>query len=372
MLDVNPVLSDQNVFGKGRDRTIARGFDPSIVALGRGRQNLDDHRRVEERIEFPIDELRLTTDDDHIGIREEVARGPHSHGLRIDLARTPLELTPNLPEDVACYQIVDAARPGHREDLAVEVVVLRLRLTLERQIILNGEPLAGIGGHGITLTRSQAGETGGCRRHRRCIHTHCSGRRRTCSSIFAVIRAVASVGSAGRSRAGWKVARWRPPDRRSMKAGMTAVCWRRAILAAPTGVKAGRPKKGTQTPSTLVSWSISMPSAPPRRNAIRSWRAAPSLPRAMVGVPKRSRRPASIRCWSGSSSGRATTAMPRPRQLMAAASSSQLPQWPVRMRIGRSAARAFSISCHPRTSTTDSTKPQSRWNRWRHSPRVVP
>jgi hypothetical protein len=72
-----------------------------------------------------------------------------------------------------------------------------------------------------------------------------------CSSIFAVIRAVASRGSSVSSRGGWKVMRWWPSSSLSMKTGITAAFCFRAILAAPTGVKAGRPKKGTQTPSIL-------------------------------------------------------------------------------------------------------------------------
>ena len=70
--------------------------------------------------------------------------------------------------------------------------------------------------------------------------------------------------------------------------------------------------------------------------------------------------------------GRATTAIPKPRQLTAAPSSSQLPQWPVKRRSARPADRAFSISSQPFTSATDCTKAQSRWKRWKHSPRVAP
>ena len=77
--------------------------------------------------------------------------------------------------------------------------------------------------------------------------------------------------------------------RRSMKAGSTAASKRRASSAAPTGVHAGRPKNSTKTPSTFVSWSISMPRAPApaqrsEERARRAGRSADDRPGAEAGA----------------------------------------------------------------------------------------
>ena len=73
-----------------------------------------------------------------------------------------------------------------------------------------------------------------------------------------VIKAVAVVTSDGRSRGGENDATCEPSSRRTQNAGTTAILRRMAIAAAPEGVFARRPKKGTQTLSTRMSWSISM------------------------------------------------------------------------------------------------------------------
>ena len=141
--------------------------------------------------------------------------------------------------------------------------------------------------------------SGGRRRQRRCIHTHCSGRRRTC--VLDGCRHQRGR----RRRVGGQVER-----RRGARCAAVALALdedghggelaAHAICAAPTGVQATRPKNGTKTPSTLVSWSMSMPSASPSRMARSSSRAAP---------PRRAR-------WCACRSARAARRQPgraRPR-----------------------------------------------------------
>ena len=89
-------------------------------------------------------------------------------------------------------------------------------------------------------------------RQRWCIHTHCEGTLRTCSSIDAVIKAVSSSASSSREVViGDSIRMCCRPFRLSMNITRIVAPERIASFAGPTGVGAGIPKNGTLT---LSAW----------------------------------------------------------------------------------------------------------------------
>src|SRR5262245_35073186 len=196
----------------------------------------------------------------------------------------------------------------------------------------------------------------GCRRQRSCHQTHSAGARRIWASIAAVRAAVRAV-TPPRPRppsSGTGLTRIRcpPSARRSMKAVTIGARVRSAMRAAPGGVRASLPKKGTYTPAPRpVSWSTSSATIRFRRSASRT------APRNAGSSRSGTSRPAPVRkramsAWKRiSCTCRATTVMGWPRAAMVAARSSQLPTCPATASSPRPCARAALTASTPSTAT---------------------
>src|SRR5208337_2348573 len=100
---------------------------------------------------------RFTAHHGNIGISVEAGRfNGDSHVAGIGFTGAILKLVADVPIEVARYQVVFAARPRHREDLAIVILAASLRLALEGQVFLGCETsLGGSRGHGALLIQIQ-------------------------------------------------------------------------------------------------------------------------------------------------------------------------------------------------------------------------
>ena len=90
MLDSRLLLGGQDVVLDGRDGLILRELVATIVRFARVREDLDDQKRVEERVAGVILEKGLTADDDPVGV--DVAPGGRDLDTQVgavDLAAAP-------------------------------------------------------------------------------------------------------------------------------------------------------------------------------------------------------------------------------------------------------------------------------------------
>src|SRR5262245_26295057 len=117
----------------------------SIQGDGSGRRE----SRIEQRVNLGVLEPRLAADHGYVRIRVQTRRRDMDlHVPCVGLAGAPLELAMDGRRDVDRDQIVLAARPGHGEDFAVQVLALGLRPALGGQVVLDADAAVGLDGHG--------------------------------------------------------------------------------------------------------------------------------------------------------------------------------------------------------------------------------
>lgn len=73
ILHAQLVLRDEDVLPKRVDVPVLRKLLSAVVSLGRLGQNLDNERRIEERVDERVFELRLAADLDYVRVRNGIS-----------------------------------------------------------------------------------------------------------------------------------------------------------------------------------------------------------------------------------------------------------------------------------------------------------
>jgi hypothetical protein len=137
-LDAHFVLGDENILLERGTLLVVGELITSVIRLRVRGENLKDNGWVCDDIVFFIEKLRLTTDNNHIGIGIFRRGSASLHVLSEDITRAVLKLGTQLPHEVGVDPIVLPRGSRHCEKLTVSVLTLRKRLPLAGQILFGG------------------------------------------------------------------------------------------------------------------------------------------------------------------------------------------------------------------------------------------
>lgn len=85
VLNQTPVLRDEQMLPQRREATVSLKLSAAIVRLGRRREDLDDHDRIEQRVFGVVFKQRIAGDTD-IGVRPQPVRTPDTHVAHVNFA----------------------------------------------------------------------------------------------------------------------------------------------------------------------------------------------------------------------------------------------------------------------------------------------
>jgi hypothetical protein len=116
---------------------IIEEFHSSVEALGRGGQDFDDERRVEDDVLFSVVDFDRPADDDEVRVKE--IAGPFDLDFEIvrkGLTRTFFQLGPDLSGEVRTHAIVQNAFRRHRDHCIIEEFAFKSGLTFPFEVFV--------------------------------------------------------------------------------------------------------------------------------------------------------------------------------------------------------------------------------------------
>ena len=134
------ILVDQNILLERAQMSVACEFPASVLPLGRGGQNLDDHGGIKQCVEVAVLEPWLATYDHHVGVSVAIHRSnPDAQIAVVDFTWTVFELLEQVACEIQRNQAMGTRSPSHRLDHSVVELALELRPALESEILLGSE-----------------------------------------------------------------------------------------------------------------------------------------------------------------------------------------------------------------------------------------